>query len=160
VDALVNQLDIMPTVLDLAHVRTKTSMEGYSLKHYLSRSPLDWILSSPVKRQWTYSCTYRPEATHNSFSITNGKIKVIHTPTKSLWPWEAYDLVNDPLERKNLARAEPKRFRQMTTLRGLLEAHRHEAEASHIKRENPSLSDDEQEMLRTLGYVGGDDTNK
>jgi arylsulfatase A-like enzyme len=160
VDALVNQLDIMPTVLDLAHVRNKSSMEGFSLKYYLSRSPIDWLLTSPVKRKWTYSCTYRPEATHNSFSITNGKIKVIHTPTKSKWPWEAYDLVNDPLEKRNLAHADPERFRQMTAIRGLLEAHRHEAEASHSRRKNPDLSDDEEEMLRTLGYVSGDDTNK
>jgi arylsulfatase A-like enzyme len=160
VDVLVNQLDIMPTVLDLAHVRNKKQMDGYSLKHYLSRSPIDWLLSSSVTRQWTYACTYRPEATHNAFSITNGKIKVIHTPTKSIWPWEAYDLVKDPLEKRNIARVEPERFHEMTTLRGLLEAHRREAEASHARRENPELSEEEEEMLRTLGYVAGEEDNK
>lgn len=157
VDALVNQLDVMPTVLDLAHVRNKKSMQGYSLKRFLSRSPVDWVLASSVERQWTYACTYRPEATHNAFSVSNGKIKVIHTPTKSTWPWEAYDLENDPLEKKNIARAQPERFRDMTTLRGLLESHRHEAEASHTTRANPALSEEEQEMLRTLGYVAGDE---
>ena len=160
VNDLVNQLDVMPTVLDLTHVRTKSPMEGYSLKHYLSRSPIDWVMTSPLKRQWTYACTYRPEATHNAFSISNSKIKVIHTPTKSVWQWEAYDLVNDPMEKRNIARTDPERFQKMTTLRGLLEAHRHEAEASHLRRTNPTLTNDEEEMLRTLGYVSGDDSNK
>jgi len=157
VNVLVNQLDIMPTVLDLAHARNKKQMDGYSLKHYLSRSPIDWILSRPVNRQWTYASTYMPEATHNSFAITNGKIKVIHTPTKSIWPWEAYDLVNDPLEKRNIARVEPERFHDMTTLRGLLETHRKEAEASHTMRVNPNLSEEEEEMLRTLGYISGEE---
>jgi arylsulfatase A-like enzyme len=156
-DLLVNQLDIMPTVLDLAHVRNKKEMEGYSLMRYLSRSPIDWIFHPSVNRQWTYACTYEPEATHNAFSITNGIIKVIHTPTKSSWPWEAYDLVKDPMEKRNLAKVDPERFREMTTLRGLLEAHRREAEAGHSQRQNPGLSEDEEEMLRTLGYVAGEE---
>ncbi|MGH9856771.1 MAG: sulfatase family protein, partial [Acidobacteriota bacterium] len=159
VDALVNQLDIMPTVLDLAHVRNKKSMKGRSLKHYLSRSPIDWALTPKLKRQWTFSCTFRPEATHNAFSVTNGDIKVIHTPTKSRAQWEAYDLINDPLEKKNLARVDRERFNKLTTLRGLLEAHRHEAEAAHSNREAPSLSEEEEEMMRTLGYVAGEEAN-
>jgi choline-sulfatase len=156
-DELVNQLDIMPTVLNFAHVRNKKEMEGYSLLRYVSRSPIDWILHPAVIRQWTYACTYQPEATHNAFSITNGKIKVIHTPTKSSWPWEAYDLVKDPLEKRNLAKVDPNRFSEMTTLRGLLEAHRREAESLHSQRKNPALSEEEEEMLRTLGYVAGEE---
>lgn len=159
VDLLVNQLDIMPTILDLAHVRTKKPMQGQSLRRYASRSPIDWVIAKPLNRQWTYACTFRPEATHNAFSITNGKIKVIHTPTKSHSPWEAYDLSKDPLEKRNLARSDPERFKSLASLRGLLEAHRREAEMAHRRWEQPSLSEDEQEMLRTLGYVAGDDAN-
>ena len=158
-DVLVNQLDIMPTILDLAHVRNKKSMKGHSLKHYLSRSPIDWAITSKIKRQWTFSCTFRPEASHNAFSVTNGEIKVIHTPTKSRAQWEAYDLVNDPQEKKNLARVDRERFQNLATLRGLLEAHRREAEAAHANREAPTLSEEEEEMMRTLGYVAGEETN-
>jgi arylsulfatase A-like enzyme len=159
VDVLVNQLDIMPTILDLAHVRHKKSMKGYSLKRYVSRSPIDLVFGSSINRQWTFASTFRPEATHNAFSVTNGDIKVIHTPTKNHGKWEAYDLIQDPIEKKNLVRVDPKRFRSLSTLRALLEAHRREAEAAHANREAPTLSEEEEEMLRTLGYVAGDEEN-
>lgn len=160
VDVLVNQLDIMPTVLDLAHVRNKKTMKGQSLKYYLSRSPIDMVISSRLKRQWTFASTFRPEANHNAFSVTNGDIKVIHTPTKSRAQWEAYDLINDPLERRNLARRDKERFDSLATLRGLVEAHRREAEAAHSNREAPTLSEEEEEMMRTLGYVAGEEDSK
>ncbi len=159
VDALVNQLDIMPTVLDLANVRNKKRMHGNSLNYYLSRSPIDWVISGKPNRQWTFASTYRPEATHNAFSVTNGDIKVIHTPTKSHSQWEAYDLIQDPVEKKNLVRTDPKRYKSFSMLRALVEAHRREAEAAHSNREAPSLSEEEEEMLRTLGYVAGEETN-
>ena len=158
-DILVNQLDIMPTILDLVHVRTKEPMEGQSLKRVVSRSPIDWFLSHRFNRHWTYAATYRPEAAHNAFSITNGKIKVIHTPGKSTWEWEAYDLEKDPNEKRNLAKTNLHRFQTLSTIRGLLESHRREAEARHSRRESPTLSQDEEEMLRTLGYVAGEESN-
>jgi hypothetical protein len=147
----------MPTVLDLLHIRNQKPMEGKSLKRSISWSPVDWVFSRRTKRNWTFACTFAPEAAANSFSITDGKIKVIHTPKKRGWEWEAYDLSVDPIEKKNLARFQPHRFAAMASIRGLLEAHRREAEAAHNNRDNPSLSEEEQQMLRTLGYVGGDE---
>jgi arylsulfatase A-like enzyme len=158
IDLLVNQFDIMPTILDLAHVKNKKPMKGYSLKRYISRSPIDRLFSRKIERQWSYACTFRPEASNNSFSVTNGKIKLINTPTIRFEQWEAYDLVKDPIEKQNLARTDPEQFQKLASLRALLQNHRQEAEAVHAKRETPQLTADEEEMLRTLGYVAGNET--
>lgn len=158
-ETLTNQLDIMPTILNLAHVRTEKPMEGRSLKYYLSRSPIDWMITRPLKRKWTFASTYYPEAAHNSYSITDGFTKIIHTPTKRNWAWEAYDMKVDPLEKKNIARLDPKRFRSQAQIRALLEEYRKDCEVAHTNRESPALSEEEAEMLRALGYVTGDDEN-
>jgi len=153
-DALVNLLDIMPSILDLLHVHNEKPMKGQSLKRYISRSPLDWIFSKPVQRNWTYACTMTPQAAHNAYAITDGKIKIIRSPTKKI-PWEVYDLGTDAIEKRNIARYDPGRFETMSTARGLLEGYRREIEPQHERR-NPAPGEEEREILQNLGYVGGD----
>ncbi len=159
-DPLVNHLDLMPTILDLVHVNYNGVMNGYSLKHYISWSPIDWLTSKPVPRSQTFSATYAPEARVNSFSMVSDNLKLIHTPNKSKWQWEAYDLKADPGERKNLAARNPDRFNspEISKLRAILEDYRREAEAAHGKRVNPKLDIQEQEMLKSLGYANQEET--
>lgn len=159
VDPITNHLDIMPTILDLLHIHNKSHMEGYSLKHYVTWSPLDWILSGKVDREQTYSSTYSPEARVNSFAMFDGAYKLIHTPDRSTWKWEAYDMKDDFGERRNIARIDPKLFEdsKITLRRSKLENFRKDAEAAHSKQMNPTLDETEKEMLRGLGYVAGDD---
>src|SRR5262245_26069977 len=159
-DPIVNHLDLMPTILDLVHVNYKGSMSGYSLKHYISWSPIDWLTSKPVPRTATFTATYAPEARVNSFSMVYENMKLIHTPNKSKWQWEAYDLKADPFERKNLAAKDPDRFNspEISKLRGILEDYRRDAESAHSKRVNPKLDTQEQEMLKSLGYANQEDT--
>ncbi len=149
----------MPTVLDLLHVKNKKLMEGQSLKYYVSRSPIDWIVSPRLKRKWTFASTFTPEAAQNSFAITDGKTKVIHTQLRKKRQWEAYDLISDPVEKKNLLRRDPKMAQALSAMRELLEAHRKEVEAAHITRKNPMLNPEEEQVLRNLGYVAGEDKN-
>ena len=86
-------------------------------------------------------------------------MKLIHTPNKSKWQWEAYDLKADPGERRNLAAKDPTRFNspEISKLRAILEDYRRDAEAAHGRRVNPKLSEEEQRMLGVLGYTQGDD---
>ncbi len=152
---VVNHLDLMPTILDLLHVKYDGLMSGYSLKHYVSWSPIDWLTSDRVGRLYTVTATYAPEARVNSFAMVHEDMKLIHTPNKSKRQWEAYDLKQDPGERKNLASKDPSRFSspEISRLRGRLEDYRREAEAAHSKRINPKLDIEDQEMLRALGYA-------
>lgn len=159
VDAIVSHLDIMPTILDLLHVKNKSPMRGFSLKRYLSWSPVDWLFSKKVERPRTFTATYAPEAKVNSYAMVNGQLKLIHTPKKEKRQWEAYDLVQDARERKNLAIFDPTRFSspELSSLRGILEDFRREAEEAHSRRKNPELDEEQQRMLRDLGYIAGDD---
>jgi arylsulfatase A-like enzyme len=159
---IVNHLDIMPTVLDLLHVKYKGVMRGLSLKHYISWSPIDWITSNEVTRPRTFTATYAPEARVNSFAMLDGQMKLIHTPNKSKWQWEAYDLKQDTSERKNLAAKDVERFNnaEVLRLRRMLEEFRTDAEAAHSKRINPKISREDNEMFKGLGYIGGDENGK
>jgi arylsulfatase A-like enzyme len=161
-DPIVNHMDLMPTVLDLLHVKYTGTMRGLSLKHYISWSPIDWISSAEVKRPATFSATYAPEARVNSFAMVYENMKLIHTPNKSKWQWEAYDLKQDPGERKNLAAKDVDRFnsKEVSLLRGLLEDFRREAEAAHGRRTNPTLDPEQRKMLHDLGYIGGYENQK
>jgi hypothetical protein len=42
-------------------------------------------------------------------------------------------------------------------LRGILEDYRREAEEAHSRRKNPELDEEQQRMLRDLGYIAGDE---
>ena len=156
-DRLVNLLDIAPTVLDLLHIKQRSPLDGQSLRRSVSWSPIDWLLASRGQRNWTFSATYMPEAVQNSFSVTNGTMKMIHTPGRKSREWEAYDLSADPFEKRNLARYDRKKFNSLENLRAVLEAYRKEAEAAHDNWKNPELTEEEQQVLRNLGYVGGED---
>jgi arylsulfatase A-like enzyme len=156
-DRLVNLLDIAPTILDLLHIKQRSPLDGQSLRRSVSWSPMDWLLAPRAQRSWTFSATYTPEAAQNSFSVTNGTLKMIHTPNRKSREWEAYDLSGDPFEKNNLARYDRKKFNSLGNMRTLLERFRQEAEMSHNNRKNPELTDEEQQVLRNLGYVGGED---
>jgi arylsulfatase A-like enzyme len=153
VDSLVNLLDIMPTILSFAHVRNKSPMEGQSLKYYATWSPIDRLFAKPVDRYRTFASTFSPEARVSSYAVTDLKDKVIHTPNREKWQWEAYELDDDPLEKKNLVKFDPKAFDALVSLKGLLEAHVHEAEDAHSQRGNRTLTDEQKQMLKALGYA-------
>lgn len=150
---LVNHLDIMPTILDLMRIRNHSPMEGQSLKLYVSRSPIDWLFSKKVNRPRTFAYTFKPEARENSFAVTDGKRKVIHTPEKPVWQWEGYDLPNDPLEKRNLNKTDPARYKSLGELKAFLESYQKESEAVHKSHKRPVLDEQQREMMRNLGYV-------
>ena len=155
---LVDHLDLMPTILNLLHEKSSKGMRGNSLKKYLSWSPIDQLTADKTTRTKTFISTFAPEARLNTFSIVEGNLKLIHTPKRERRPWEMYDLVKDPREKKNLARQKSGLFQEanVNEMRGALEEFRKASEKAHSQRKQQELDPDQIEMLESLGYVQGD----
>jgi arylsulfatase A-like enzyme len=156
VNDFANHLDILPTILDLLHIRNGSVMRGISLKRYLTWSPIDFLLASGTKRPRTFFYTYAPQGKSNSFSVLEGNLKLIQTRSESDgWTWEMYDLSRDPLERNNLMETDRERSQDssVSSLRALLLEQSKEAEEAHAGHQNPELHEDQKRMLRDLGYI-------
>ena len=96
-DAMVLDVDIAPTILDLAGVETPKSMQGKSVLKAVESHPEPW------RREWLYDYYEYPgpELVKPHRGIRTKTHKLIHyynDPEE----FELYDLVNDPGEKRNL----------------------------------------------------------
>ncbi|HSP06088.1 MAG TPA: sulfatase [Acidobacteriota bacterium] len=154
VSRMVNHLDIVPTILDLLHIGA-SNLRGNSLKSYVTFSPIDRLFSKNTSLPRTFSCTYAPQAFVNSFSMVEGRTKLINSPDRTGRQWEMYDLAQDPGETHNLANPDRLNTAEIRTLRAILEDHRNRAEAVHKEYQGPVLNEEDRDMLRALHYVQG-----
>jgi arylsulfatase A-like enzyme len=96
-NALAINCDFAPTFLDLAGAPIPADMQGRSLAPlFQGRKPADW-------RTALYYRYYHDPGHHNTrahYGIRTETHKLIHFWKKD--QWECYDLVNDPLEMKNV----------------------------------------------------------
>jgi arylsulfatase A-like enzyme len=94
---LASNCDFAPTFLELGGAPIPTEMQGRSLVPFFQgRQPADW-------RTALYYRYYHDPGHHNTrahYGIRTDTHKLIHFWKKE--QWECYDLVNDPLELKNL----------------------------------------------------------
>lgn len=96
-DAQVLNIDIAPTVLDLAGIEVPENLHGKSMKPLFSGDQTDW------REDWLYEY-YEYPAVHmvrKNRGIRTESHKLIHY-FEDPEEFELYDLVNDPGERKNL----------------------------------------------------------
>ena len=96
-DALVANIDLAPTFLDLAGLPIPDSMQGRSLKPLLAgEQPADWRTS-------VYYRYYHDPGHHNTrahYGVRTATHKLIHYWKKDAW--ELFDLRSDPTEQHNL----------------------------------------------------------
>lgn len=110
-DAIVNNTDFAPTVLDLAGVKVPASMQGRSVAPILTygEKPADWRQAS-YYRYWMHMAHHDNPA---HYGIRTEDFKLIFfyglgldakgaKPDPSTPGWELYDLRNDPAERHNV----------------------------------------------------------
>ena len=90
----VSHLDLMPTLLDLAHVESPGDLDGISLSDSIVSGTA--LPDRPVFSQYTGN----PTVGDIRRAVITQKYKYIHDPTDVP---ELYDLENDPLEMRNLA---------------------------------------------------------
>jgi len=96
-DQCVANIDLAPTMLDLAGLAVPESMQGRSLAPLLrGQRPSDWRTS-------VYYRYYHDPGDHNTrahYGVRTATHKLIHYWKKNAW--ELYDLANDPTEQHNL----------------------------------------------------------
>lgn len=144
IDAQVENVDIMPTLLDLLGIAVPKEVQGRSLAPLLvgSRAGAD---------RMAYSESYYPRY-HYGWSelksLRTARYQYIQAPRPEL-----YDVVGDPMERTNIFgqnSSQAERFIQ--EMKRIEERSPAPGDASKAPRQ---LDDDTVEKLKALGYVGG-----
>ena len=148
VDSQVRQIDIMPTILDLAGLADSipTTADGRSLLPMMHGKAL------PELPALIETCQNSREPS-SFYGVRYGGYKYAYDANDPNVPEELYDLTNDPEETKNLAQAQP---RKAVEMRGLIEAHIAQTETGAV-----NMTDEMSELemagladhLRKLGYV-------
>jgi arylsulfatase A-like enzyme len=144
----VRQIDIMPTILELAGLENKTpaSIDGRSLV------PLIYGEKWPEEPAFIETCQNSREPSH-FYGVRFGGFKFAFDSSNPAIPQELYDLTADPNETKNLATTLPQKADE---LRSLIEQHIQQNDTVAVSM-NDEMSDAEMddlaEHLRKLGYV-------
>ncbi len=95
-DELVLNLDIAPTILELANARAKWSMDGLSMKPLLFDQPTSW------REEFIYEYRHGSVGPQvNILALRTDRYKLVSYGRDSGWN-EFFDLTNDPYETNNL----------------------------------------------------------
>ena len=98
-DRMALNVDIAPTVLEMAGVAPPKTLHGRSLKPLVEGTPTDW------RKAWFYTYFFESGFTGipTTQAVRTDTAKLIVYPDHPEWT-EVYDLVKDPYETKNLAK--------------------------------------------------------
>lgn len=98
-DAVIQNIDIAPTILDIARVAKPSQMQGASFLPLLKGEKMAWRSKAFYEYYWEYSFPQTP----TTFGVRDGKYKFIYYP--GVWDvGELFDLEADPEEKNNLWR--------------------------------------------------------
>lgn len=154
IDDWVSLVDVMPTMLELMHLNAPPdipyTIEGRSLVPFFRGEPLPpracfaecghSFFPKQVKRRMHFSIAGRFR------SVILGDWKLIWTPGRTTMAYELYDLKSDPHETKDLVDQNPEiAFELQELLKRWT--------VSAGQSENQTISDDDLERLRSLGYI-------
>jgi len=142
IEKRVRLIDLMPTILDFLKIKKKTASQGESLFPFITLKKKEDLP--------TYIETFSPKENFGwseLVGIVEGQWKYIHAPRPEL-----YNLKNDPEENKNVFGEEEKiSFSMKNRLEKIIDQY-----SSKTKEPLRRLSREEQERLRSLGYLGGE----
>jgi len=140
INSRVRLIDVMPTLLEMLKIPSNKGSQGISLLEYIERRKKDDLPS--------YVETYYPREDFNwseLIGLIDSEWKYIQAPKEEL-----YNLKRDPDEEKNLINKEKKVASEMKAkLKSIIKDYSSEIEAGRKK-----LTLEEQEKLRSLGYLG------
>ena len=142
VSALVQQIDLVPTILELVKAPVPGNLRGQSLKPLLDGT--GQVPARPIYSEALYA---RYQFGWNELAaVTDERYRYVKAPTEEL-----YDLQRDPDEQHNLA-ADPSAAAPLKTLRGALERL---TAGTKIQPAADQPAPDDRERLQALGYFGG-----
>jgi arylsulfatase A-like enzyme len=156
VEPTVQSIDLMPTLLALASVKTNAPMQGQSLAPLLGddAAARAWK-QRPAVSEHRLDLSGPPWVDREGTAIEDGAWKLIEnsSPGAGVPPVELYDARRDPLDQHDVA---AEHAEEVTRLRAALAAWRAEAAKTRLKSaatSEPNLSSEEIERLKSLGYV-------
>lgn len=141
VKANVRTIDTMPTIFDFLKIEKSEKIQGESL--------LSYINGRKMKDLPFYMETVYPKESFNWSElkgVVNGEWKYIFAPKEEL-----YNIRKDPHENENLFEGEKEKAERLKTLMESME----KEFISGISGKRV-LSREDEERLRSLGYIGGD----
>jgi arylsulfatase A-like enzyme len=161
IDQQVQNLDIMPTILELAGIQGPTNMQGRSLVPLLNGSGVATWQEQPAITQ-TMADPPPGSASTNKvpephFGIIGGNWKLVR---KEVDPEALQELYEHPVDHLNLTNVvkSDAASSQVKPLHDALEAWKARAQAAQLPNDETmtsQLSSEELRRLRALGYVGG-----
>jgi N-acetylglucosamine-6-sulfatase len=99
IEPMVRNIDIAPTILELAGARSPVQMDGRSVLPLLRGEQATWPLELLYEYYWEHAFPHTP----TSLALRDSRYKYIYY--HGVWDTdELYDLENDPQERHNLVR--------------------------------------------------------
>lgn len=165
----VQNLDLMPTLLELSRLPLPDSLQGQSLLPLIAAAKeqndsgqvlerameLGWELRPAISEKAITkegSMSPPPHSTE-SFAIVLDGWKLVHNTHRSEGPeFELFEVANDPLNLKNVANEHPAKVEE---LRAKLEEWREFAMANQLPEADDleQLDPEELKRLRSLGYI-------
>ncbi|HEY4492129.1 MAG TPA: sulfatase, partial [Acidobacteriota bacterium] len=156
-------VDIMPTVLELAGLKTTAHLQGRSFASLLRNAQRSGTAeaatqkSEPAFSEKAITKDAASPAPHDteSFAVVQDGWKLIHNTKRSpeTLEYELYDQKKDPLNRINLAEQNPEVVKRLART---LDQWRRSSAAARLKPDSEAakgLSQEELERLRSLGYI-------
>ena len=160
VDRVIENLDIMPTLLELSGIDGPEVMQGRSLLPLIDGSGV-----SSWQDQMVFTQTYRnddeelgndPEKGHH-FAFTENGVKVIRKEIQPDLVEEFYDRTADPLDLNNIIDEGDNRT-HVASMTATFVQWREKAESETLPSDEEmaqNLSSEDLKRLQALGYVGG-----
>ena len=139
----VSHIDLLPTLVDLLAIQDSERRSGQSLQSLWNESAGTTFTAAPILVE-----TFRPESPVDRKALVVDGFKLIETVQDA--SLELYDLENDPAESDNLVDQAPEIIAELSE--ALLEQVAR-AEDNARTSEEQTLTDEQMQRLRSLGYV-------
>ncbi len=154
VPELVQSIDIMPTLLELSGVRSPAGVQGASLVPFL-KGERNAAWPRPAVTEASGRMAATQEEIEESFAIALDRWKLVHHRRRPPGrpEYELFDRREDPLDQKDISSKHPETVQRLA---GELAAWRKLAESMRLRADSQlagSLSAEELERLRALGYI-------